>query len=167
MALRKIVEQGDECLAKVCRPVTEFNQRLHELLDDMTETLADANGAGLAAPQVGILRRVCVVMDEDTEEYIELVNPEIVSQSGEQTGLEGCLSVPGKWGIVTRPNIVRVRAQDRDGNWFEAEGEGLTARCFCHELEHLDGHLYTEHIDHFLSEEELQAYLEQEEEEGE
>ena len=167
MALRKIVEQGDECLAKVCRPVTEFNQRLHELLDDMTETLADAHGAGLAAPQVGILRRVCVVMDEDTEEYIELVNPEIVSQSGEQTGLEGCLSVPGKWGIVTRPNIVRVRAQDRDGNWFEAEGEGLTARCFCHELEHLDGHLYTEHIDHFLSEEELQAYLEQEEEEGE
>ena len=167
MALRKIVEQGDECLAKVCRPVTEFNQRLHELLDDMTETLADANGAGLAAPQVGILRRVCVVMDEDTEEYIELVNPEIVSQSGEQTGLEGCLSVPGKWGIVTRPNIVRVRAQDRDGNWFEAEGEGLTARCFCHELAHLDGHLYTEHIDHFLSEEELQAYLEQEEEEGE
>ena len=167
MALRKIVEQGDECLAKVCRPVTEFNQRLHELLDDMTETLADANGAGLAAPQVGILRRVCVVMDEDTEEYIELVNPEIVSQSGEQTGLEGCLSVPGQWGIVTRPNIVRVRAQDRDGNWFEAEGEGLTARCFCHELEHLDGHLYTEHIDHFLSEEELQAYLEQEEEEGE
>ena len=167
MALRKIVEQGDECLAKVCRPVTEFNQRLHELLDDMTETLADANGAGLAAPQVGILRRVCVVMDEDTEEYIELVNPEIIAQSGEQTGLEGCLSVPGKWGIVTRPNYVRVRAQDRDGNWFEVEGEDMTARCFCHEIEHLDGHLYTEHIDHFLSDEELRAYLEQEEAEKE
>ena len=167
MALRKIVEQGDECLTKVCRPVTEFNSRLHELLDDMVETLADANGAGLAAPQVGVLRRVCIVMDEDSEEYIELINPEIVAQSGEQTGLEGCLSVPGKWGIVTRPNVVRVRAQDRDGQWFEVEGEELTARAFCHEIEHLDGHLYTEHIDHFLSDEELRADLEAEEEEGE
>ena len=163
MALRKIVEQGDECLTKVCRPVTEFNKRLHQLLDDMNETLAEANGAGLAAPQVGVLRRVCLVMDEDTGEYIELVNPEIIAQSGEQTGLEGCLSVPGKWGIVTRPDVVRVRGQERDGNWFEAEGEELTARCFCHEIEHLDGHLYAEHIDHFLSEEELQAYLGQEE----
>lgn len=163
MALRKIVEQGDECLTKVCRPVTSFNKRLHELLDDMTETLADANGAGLAAPQVGVLRRLCVVMDEGSDEYIELVNPEIIAQSGEQTGLEGCLSVPGKWGIVTRPEKVRVRAQDRYGDWFEVEGEGLTARCFCHELEHLDGHLYTEHIDHFLSDEELRAYLEAEE----
>ena len=163
MALRKIVEQGDPCLNKVCRPVTEFNGRLHELLDDLAETLADANGAGLAAPQVGVLRRVCVVMDEDSEEYLELVNPEIVAQSGEQTGLEGCLSVPGKWGIVTRPQRVRVRAQDRDGNWFEVEGEDLTARAFCHEIEHLDGHLYTEHIDHFLSDEELREYLEQEE----
>ena len=163
MALRKIVEQGDECLTKVCRPVTSFNKRLHELLDDMTETLADANGAGLAAPQVGVLRRLCVVMYEGSDEYIELVNPEIIAQSGEQTGLEGCLSVPGKWGIVTRPEKVRVRAQDRYGDWFEVEGEGLTARCFCHELEHLDGHLYTEHIDHFLSDEELRAYLEAEE----
>ena len=134
MALLKIVEQGDECLTKVCRPVTEFNSRLHELLDDMVETLADANGAGLAAPQVGVLRRVCIVMDEDSGEYIELINPEIVAQSGEQTGLEGCLSVPGKWGIVTRPNVVRVRAQDRDGQWFEVEGEELTARAFCHEI---------------------------------
>lgn len=163
MALRKIVEQGDDCLTKVCRPVTEFNRRLHQLLDDMNETLTEANGAGLAAPQVGVLRRICLVMDEDTEEYLELINPEIIAQSGEQTGLEGCLSVPGKWGIVTRPNVVRVRAQDRDGNWFEAEGEGLTARCFCHEIEHLDGHLYTEHIDHFLSEEELREYLGEEE----
>ena len=167
MALRKIVEQGDPCLNKVCRPVTDFNRRLHVLLDDMLDTLADANGAGLAAPQVGVLRRVCIVMDEDTEEYLELINPEIIAASGEQTGLEGCLSVPGKWGIVTRPNVVRVRAQDRDGNWFEAEGEALTARAFCHEIEHLDGHLYTEHIDHFLSEEELRAYLEQEEAEQE
>ena len=167
MALRKIVEQGDDCLKKVCRPVTEFNAHLHQLLDDMADTLTEANGAGLAAPQVGVLRRVCLVLDEDTEEFIELINPEILSKSGEQTGLEGCLSVPGKWGIVTRPNVVRVKAQDRDGNWFEAEGEGLTARAFCHEIEHLDGHLFVEHIDHFLSEEELRDYLEREEQEGE
>lgn len=163
MALRTIVLQGDECLTKVCRPVTAFGPRLHELLDDMAETLADANGAGLAAPQVGILRRVCLVMDEDSEEYIELINPEIVSQSGEQSGLEGCLSVPGKWAIVTRPNCVRVRAQDRFGNWFEVEGEELTARAFCHEIEHLDGHLFVEHVDHFLTNEELEAYFEEEE----
>ena len=164
MALRKIVEVGDPCLAKVCRPVTAFNSRLHALLDDMTETLAEVGGAGLAAPQVGILRRAVIVLDEESETYLELVNPEIVKAEGEQTGLEGCLSVPGKWGIVTRPAVVRVRAQDRYGDWFEAEAEGMTARCFCHELEHLDGHLYTEHIDHFLSQEELRAYLEAEEE---
>ena len=165
MALRKIIEVGDPCLAKVCRPVTAFNSRLHALLDDMTETLAEVGGAGLAAPQVGILRRAVIVLDEASEEYLELVNPEIVKVSDEQqTGLEGCLSVPGKWGIVTRPAVVRVRAQDRYGDWFEAEAEGMTARCFCHELEHLDGHLYTEHIDHFLSDEELRAYLEAEEE---
>ena len=157
MALRKIVTQGEPCLNKVCRPVTEFNSRLHALLDDMQDTLADANGAGLAAPQVGVLRRICIVMDEYSGEYLELVNPEIIAQSGEQTGLEGCLSVPGKWGIVTRPNVVRVRAQDRDGNWFEAEGEELIARCFCHELDHLDGILYTEIMERFLTDEELKA----------
>ena len=164
MALRKIVEMGDPCLNKVCRPVTEFNSRLHTLLDDMADTLAEANGAGLAAPQVGVLRRLCLVLDEESGEYLELINPEIIAASGEQTGLEGCLSVPGKWGIVTRPNRVRVRAQDRDGNWFEAEGEELTARAFCHEIEHLDGHLYVEHIDHFLSDEELRDYLAEDEE---
>lgn len=163
MALRKIVEVGDECLLKKCRPVTEFNRHLHELLDDMAETLTDAGGAGLAAPQVGVLRRMCLVLDEDSDEYIELINPEIISRSGEQTGLEGCLSLPGKWGIVTRPNMVRIRAQDRDGQWFEAEGEGLTARAFCHEIEHLDGHLFSEHVDHFLSDEELERYMENEE----
>ena len=162
MALRKIALQGEECLTKVCRPVTEFNDRLHTLLDDMAETLEEAGGVGLAAPQVGILRRVCIVLNED-DEIIELINPEIVYTEGEETALEGCLSVPGKWGIVTRPNVVRVRAQDRYGRPFEVEGEGLTARAFCHEIEHLDGHLYTEHIDHFLSEEELRSYLEQEE----
>ena len=160
MALRKIVEQGDDCLTKVCRPVTDFNARLHQLLDDMAETLEEASGAGLAAPQVGVLRRVCLVLDEDTEEYLELINPEIITQSGEQTGLEGCLSVPGKWGIVTRPNVVRIKAQDRDGNWFEAEGEGLTARAFCHEIEHLDGHMYYEKVDGpLLTEEEVEKIL--------
>ena len=163
MALRKIVEQGEDCLTKVCRPVTALNGRLHQLLDDMAETLAEANGAGLAAPQVGVLRRVCLVLDEETEEYLELINPEILSQEGQQTGLEGCLSVPGKWGMVTRPAKVRVRAQDRYGDWFEAEGTELTARAFCHEIEHLDGHMYTEHIDRFLTDEEVREYLEDEE----
>jgi len=167
MALRKIVLQGDECLKKKCRPVTDFNARLHTLLDDMAETLVDSGGVGLAAPQVGILRRVCAVMNED-DEIIELINPEIVATDGEQTGLEGCLSVPGKYGVVTRPYVVRVRAQDRDGVFFEVEDEGLTARCFCHEIEHLDGHLFVEHTDHLLTEEELQEYIrQQEEEEGE
>ena len=166
MALRKIVLQGDECLTKKCRAVTDFNDRLHTLLDDMTDTLMDSGGVGLAAPQVGVLRRVCVVMNED-EEIIELVNPEIIRTEGEQTGLEGCLSVPGKYGEVTRPMVVAVRAQDRDGSWFQVEDEGLTARCFCHEIEHLDGHLFVEHTDHLLTEEELLEYIRRQEEEEE
>ena len=157
MAIRKIVTQGDEVLTKKCREVTEFNERLHDLLEDMADTLEESGGVGLAAPQVGVLRRVVLVIN-DEEEILELINPEIIHTEGEQTGPEGCLSVPGKFGMVTRPNFVRVRAQDRFGEWFEAEGEELTARCFCHELEHLDGHLYVEHIDHFLTEEELQQY---------
>ncbi len=164
MALRNIVLQGDACLSKVCRPVTEFNSRLHQLLDDMRETLIEANGAGLAAPQVGVLRRVCLVLDEENDDFVELINPEIIDQQGEQTGLEGCLSIPGQYAIVTRPNRVRVRAQDRNGKTFELEREGLTARAFCHETEHLDGHLFVEHTDHILTDEELQAYIEQEEE---
>jgi len=165
MAIRNIVVQGEDCLEKVCRPVTEFNSRLHMLLDDMADTLAEAHGAGLAAPQVGVLRRVCLVLDEESDEYLELINPEIISQSGEQTGLEGCLSVPGKWAIVTRPNVVKVRAQDRYGNWFEVEGEELMARAFCHEIAHLDGHLYTELIDRFLTDEEVREIFEHQEEE--
>ena len=105
-----------------------------------------------------MLRRVCLVLDEDTEEYLELINPEIITQSGEQTGLEGCLSVPGKWGIVTRPNVVRIKAQDRDGNWFEAEGEGLTARAFCHEIDHLHGTVFTDVAGRMLSREEIASY---------
>lgn len=165
MAIRKIITQGDERLRKKCRPVTDFNRRLHILLDDMCETLAESQGAGLAAPQVGVLRRAVVIaLDED--ELLEMVNPEILESSGEQTAPEGCLSVPGKWGMVTRPGYVRVKAQDRYGEWFEIEGEELIARCCCHEIEHLDGHLYVEHIDHFLSDEELEAFYEQEEAKG-
>ena len=158
MAIRKIVERGDPVLEKVCRPVTDFDARLHTLLDDMAETLAEAGGVGLAGPQVGVLRRVCIVEDGEGE-IIELINPEIVSAEGEQTGLEGCLSIPGRYGVVTRPYKVRVRAQDRDGVPFEVEDEDLTARCFCHEIEHLDGVLYTARCDHLLSDEELEQYI--------
>ncbi len=157
MAIRRIVTQEDEILYKKSRVVTDFNDRLHQLLDDMKDTLAQAGGVGLAAPQVGVLRRAVIVINDD-EEMLELVNPEIIYTEGEQTGPEGCLSVPGKFGMVTRPYFVRVKAQDRFGRWFETEGEDLTGRCFCHELEHLDGHLYTEHIDRFLTEEELADY---------
>ena len=166
MAIREIMTEGESCLTKVCHSVTKFDKKLHDLLDDMKETLVDAEGVGLAAPQVGILRRVVVVMDEN-DEFIELVNPEIIRTEGEQEGLEGCLSIPGKYGIVKRPMVVRVRAQDRDGEWFEAEDEGLTARCFCHELEHLDGHLFNEHVDRYLTDEEIQAYYEAQEAEEE
>lgn len=156
MSLRTILTQGDPALAKTCRPVEKFDQKLHELLDDMKETLVQANGVGLAAPQIGILRRVVVVMDED-ENMVELVNPQIIASDGEQTGLEGCLSVPGKYGVVTRPATVTVRAQDRNGEFFEMSGEGIVARCFCHELEHLDGHLFVEHTDRLYTVEELEA----------
>jgi len=160
MAIRTIVKKGDSILEKHCRPVTEFNERLHILLDDMKETLAESGGVGLAAPQVGVLRRAVVVIEtnvpEGEEEYfIELINPEIVFEDGEQTGAEGCLSFPGKYGIVTRPNHVKVRAQDRNGNYFEVEGEALTARCLCHEADHLDGVLFPERAERMLTQEEL------------
>ena len=164
MALRTIVKEGDPVLTKRCRPVTSFDERLHTLLDDMTETLLDAGGVGLAGPQVGVLRRV-VVIDLDADGMLELINPEIIEQSGEQDGMEGCLSVPGRWGMVKRPNVVKVKAQDRNGDWFEAEGEALIARCFCHELEHLDGHLFTEKAYRFLTPEEVEAMGRAEEDE--
>ena len=153
MGLRKIMTVKEPCLHKVCRPVEKFDGKLHRLLDDMKETLAEANGVGLAAPQVGILRRVVVV--DTGEEMLELVNPELLETSGEQEGAEGCLSLPGKYGLVRRPNVAKVRAQDRNGNWFEVEGEALIARCFCHEIDHLDGIVYTEVMERFLTEEEL------------
>lgn len=162
MALRNILRFGDKTLNKVCRPVTDFNKRLHILLDDMIDTLLEADGLGLAAPQVGILRRVAIVIDinkEDAEledQIIELINPEIIYREGEQEGNEGCLSLPGEFGIVKRPMKVTVRAFDRNGNEFEYTGEGITARCFCHELDHLDGHLYTELVSRMLTPEELE-----------
>ncbi|MBD8991150.1 MAG: peptide deformylase [Clostridiales bacterium] len=159
MGLRKILTDKDPALHKVCRPVEKFDGRLHKLLDDMKETLIDANGVGLAAPQVGILRRVVLV--DTGDEVLELINPSLLETSGEQVGAEGCLSVPGKYGLVKRPNYAKVRAQDRNGNWFEAEGEELIARCFCHELDHLDGILYTEVMERFLTEEELEAQEEE------
>lgn len=137
MAIRNILKDEDPTLRKVCRPVTEFNERLWQLLDDMADTMHKAEGVGLAGPQVGILRRV-VVMDVG-DGVIEAINPEIVSESGKQEGPEGCLSFPGKWGTVTRPKKVRMKAQDRHGKWFFLTGEDLLARCMCHEIDHLDG----------------------------
>ena len=163
MAIRKILTEGNPALKKTCRPVTSFDERLAVLIDDMKETLAQANGVGLAAPQVGILRRVVVV--DSGEEVLELVNPKILEQSGEQDGLEGCLSVPDRYGMVKRPNFVKIEAQDRRGDWYEYEGEGLIARCFCHELEHLDGHLYTERAYHMLTDEEYAQLMQDQEEE--
>ena len=154
MGIRKILTDKDPALHKVCKPVEKFDWRLHKLLDDMADTLEEANGVGLAAPQVGILRRVVIV--DTGEEILELVNPTILETSGEQEGPEGCLSVPGKYGLVKRPYYAKVRAQDRNGNWFETDGEELTARCFCHELDHLDGIIYTEVMERYLTEEELQ-----------
>lgn len=160
MGLRKILTMDESALHKVCRPVEKFDWRLHKLLDDMKETLAQANGVGLAAPQVGILRRVVIV--DTGEEVLELVNPELLEVDGEQTGAEGCLSLPGKYGLVKRPYYAKVRAQDREGEWYEVEGEEIIARCFCHELDHLDGIVYTEVMDRFLTEEELNADSEDE-----
>ena len=160
MATRHILTKEDPALYKKCRPVTSFDARLHQLLDDMAETLAQSNGVGLAAPQVGVLRRAVLVLEtnvaEDEDEILlELINPVILESSGEQKGAEGCLSVPGEYGIVCRPETVKVRAQDRNGKWFEYEGTGLTARCFCHELDHLEGRVFTELCERMLTEEEL------------
>ncbi|MBR2520624.1 MAG: peptide deformylase [Oscillospiraceae bacterium] len=157
MALREIREQGDPVLSKVSREVTEFNGRLHQLLDDMHDTVREANGAGLAAPQVGVLRRVVIAIGDDGQ-FVELINPVIKLQEGEQDGPEGCLSVPGVYGMVKRPDHVTVEAVDRYGKPFTVEGHGLSARAFCHETEHLDGHLFTERVTKILTDEELAAY---------
>lgn len=172
MALRNILQDGDPTLNKKSRPVAEFNPRLHELIDDMRETLLDADGVGLAAPQVGVLRRVVLVVDTENEDestedqIIELVNPEIVAESGAQTGPEGCLSVPGVYGIVKRPDMVKIKAQDRFGKPFEVWGSMLTARAFCHEIDHLNGILFTSLADEILTPEQLEEMRNREYEES-
>ena len=159
MALRNIVKDPDARLRKVCRPVMEITPHILQLLDDMAETMVYADGVGLAAPQVGVLRRVVVIDVGDG--LIELINPEIIEFSGEQTGQEGCLSCDDRRGIVTRPNKVTVRAMDRDGNVREITGEGLLARAFCHELDHLEGVLFIDKMSRELEEDE--EYFEDEE----
>ena len=144
MAIRNIVKEGDEVLKKKCREVTEFDWRLAVLLDDMAQTLKAADGCGLAAPQVGILKRICVVDVGDG--LIELVNPVIIARSGSQKEVEGCLSVPGIWGVTKRPMRVTVKAFDRNGKEFTVSGDGLKARAFCHEIDHLDGVLFRERV---------------------
>ena len=146
MALRKIRVEGDEVLTKVSRPVEKMTPRIQTLIDDMYDTMYEANGVGLAAPQVGILKRIVVIDIGDGNAYT-LINPKIVEADGEQTGEEGCLSVPGKCGHVTRPNYVKFRALDEDMNEFEMEGEGLLARAFCHEIDHLDGKMYVDLVE--------------------
>ena len=154
MAIRNIVTIEDPVLRKKSRPVVNFDEKLWTLLDDMKETLKKADGAGLAAVQVGILRRA-VIVDVGDGKPLELINPEIVETSGEQDGQEGCLSLPGKWGVVHRPEFVKVRAQNRKGQWCMYKGEGLKARCFCHEIDHLDGIVFTDRAKRMLTDEEL------------
>ena len=144
MAIRNIVKDGDPVLRKICRSVISFDEKLATLIDDMLDTMYEANGVGLAAPQVGILRRICVI--DVGEGPIELVNPAIISTEGEQIGDEGCLSIPGQSGLVKRPMKVTVKAQDRNGKTFEISGEGLLARAFCHEIDHLNGILYKDKV---------------------
>ena len=148
MAIRNIVKVGDPVLSKKCRAVEKIDDRIIALLDDMEDTLYDSKGVGLAAPQVGVLKRIALI--DVGEGLIELINPEIISTEGTQNDLEGCLSIPGKWGYVERPEKVKVRAMDRNGDWYEYEGEGLLARAFCHEIEHLDGILFSSHVTEFV-----------------
>ena len=149
MAIRNIIQEGDEVLRKNCRKITEFNPRLHQLLDDMRDTLINADGAGLAAPQVGVLRACAIVLLSDGS-YLEIVNPVIEESSGSQEDAEGCLSIPGKFGIVNRPMYVTVRAQDRFGKEFTYNAEGFTARAFCHEIDHLSGGLFTDKVIRYI-----------------
>ncbi|MBR6408015.1 MAG: peptide deformylase [Clostridia bacterium] len=157
MAIRKIRTDGDPILRKVSRRVDVFDWRLWQLLDDMKETMQKENGVGLAAVQVGVLRRIVVV--DTGEKILELMNPEIVEQSGSYCDIEGCLSFPGVYGMVERPTKVTVRAQDRNGEFFEFTGEGVIAKAFCHETEHLDGKLFVDRVDHIMSQQEINDYL--------
>ena len=161
MAIRKIVTEEDPILRKKSRTVDKFNEKLWMILDDMKETMYKADGVGLAAVQVGMLRRAVVIDVGDGEGALELINPEIVETDGEQEGQEGCLSLPNKWAIVKRPQHVKIKAQDRLGRWHSYEAEGLKARCFCHEIDHLDGHLFTDRMTKLLTQEELRRIQEE------
>ncbi len=154
MALLNIVKIGDDVLRKKSRPVEKITQRILTLIDDMRDTLEESGGVGLAAPQVGVLKRIVLV--DNGEEVLELINPEIIESSGVQEEPEGCLSCPNRWGITKRPAYVKVRAMNRQGEYFEAEGTELTARCFCHELDHLDGILFLDKAIRMLTEEDLE-----------
>ena len=157
MAIRNIVKEGDDILNKKCRPVEKFDQKLHTLLNDMAETMYNAEGVGLAAPQVGILRRVAVIdVSENRNELIKFINPQIIAFSGEQTGNEGCLSFPGQYGIVTRPDYVKVKALNRFGEEFVTEGRGLLARAICHETDHLNGMVFKKLAQKMLSKREIE-----------
>ncbi len=147
MALREIIKFGDDMLRKKCREVTKFDDKLATLLDDMAQTLKSADGVGLAAPQVGILRRVCIIDVRDGHGVLELINPEIIEKSGSQAGNEGCLSAPGEWCEVVRPAVVKVKAFDRHGNEFTLEASELKARAICHEVDHLDGILFIDRVE--------------------
>ncbi|MBR6165513.1 MAG: peptide deformylase [Clostridia bacterium] len=165
MATRKIVKVGDDTLRKICRKQEKFDLRLTLLLKDMAETMYKAEGVGLAAPQVGILRRVAVVdVTEDHSGLKELINPELLEEEGTQTGREGCLSVPGRQGVVTRPKKIRIRYQNRKGESMELEAEGFEARAICHEMDHLDGRLYIDVMDRELSEEEIEGHIPEDDE---
>ena len=165
MGIRKIVTLGDETLRKTCKPQEKFDRRLGVLLKDMADTMYKAEGVGLAAPQVGILRRVAVIdITEDHSGLLELVNPEIIEREGCQTGREGCLSLPGRQGVVTRPMKVKVRYQDRNGDLYELETEGFEARAVCHELDHLDGQLYIDVMDRELTEEDIKGHIPEDDE---
>ncbi len=155
MAIRNVVKEGDSVLTKKCRPVEKFDAKLAELLDDMADTMHKYNGVGLAAPQVGMLRRVVVI--DVGEGVIELVNPRIIAFSGEQKSVEGCLSCPGEWGITKRPDYVKVRAQDRNGEEFETEGRELLAKAFCHEIDHLNGIIFKQKVERMLTPKEIEA----------
>ncbi len=158
MAILNIVKEGDDVLRKICRPVDAITPRILTLLDDMLETLHDANGVGLAAPQVGILRRIAIVEVVEGQIY-ELINPEIIAREGKQNELEGCLSVPKQWGVTDRPMKVTVRAMNRDGETYTVTGTGLLARAFCHEIDHLDGVLFKDNAVHMLTPEEIEEQI--------
>jgi peptide deformylase len=153
MSIKRILTQNEQTLRTECKPIDFFDKRLHKIIENLEDTLRDSNGVGLAAPQIGVLRRVAVI--DLGESFLEMVNPEIIETSGEQRDIEGCLSCPNLWGYVTRPMFCTLKAQNRDGEWYEAKLEGLACRCACHETDHLDGKLFIDLVEEFVKPEDL------------